>query len=665
MIKTVTLTGKEVKVQNLGGFNTVVHNLGGKVIYASKYPNIIAGADNVAEIPANGAKLISTTNGTVYLLGVGKAELTGQDHDGVNFKLPSSLGGGGASDVTKAYVDEMLLEKFDAAKGYTDTAIGLVNDDIANLRIDKADRSEIPTTLPANGGNADTVNSHTVNADVPADAKFSDTVYTLPKATKTELGGVKIGDNLSVTADGLLSVPLALRAKNEVAGKDLNNYKTPGVYYFASDKTPTNIPAGVNGFLMVLADKDGRVKQMWFRQGTLDSNDWQTYVRTGLGDDWSSWRQLMTNVDRVTVGQKAGSAIGSRATSEGHNTVASGECSHAQGYATVSSGDNSCAEGCAAIASGNHSHAQGFYSTASGNSSYAEGKYTSATENATHAQGWGSAATGANASAVGDRTLATVNHSFVIGRLNATKQNSPFIIGGGSGGHTDLADFTPTASVSYNDYGRQGATLKNVFRVDNAGSVYGVGAFNTSGADYAEYIKPWFDDNINNEDRRGYFVTVKNGKLYKAEPSDYIVGITSGNPSVIGNGDEDWLGRWQRDEFNELVYEDVEVDDYEEQEDENGNLTAVKVGSHFEKHTVEVPEYDPTKEYIERKDRPEWSCVGMIGVLPLRDDGTCAAGGFAKCGAGGIATAADTWDCHKTFFVIERVNDHIISVEMR
>lgn len=37
--------------------------------------------------------------------------------------------------------------------------------------------SEIPTSLPANGGNADTVNNHTVESDVPTDAKFTDTIY--------------------------------------------------------------------------------------------------------------------------------------------------------------------------------------------------------------------------------------------------------------------------------------------------------------------------------------------------------------------------------------------------------------------------------------------------------------------------------------------------------
>lgn len=43
-------------------------------------------------------------------------------------------------------------------------------------------KTDIPDSLPADGGNADTVNGHTVNADVPADAKFTDTVYTHPES---------------------------------------------------------------------------------------------------------------------------------------------------------------------------------------------------------------------------------------------------------------------------------------------------------------------------------------------------------------------------------------------------------------------------------------------------------------------------------------------------
>lgn len=43
-----------------------------------------------------------------------------------------------------------------------------------------AQKTDIPTSLPANGGDADTVGGHTVSVNVPADAQFTDTLYTHP-----------------------------------------------------------------------------------------------------------------------------------------------------------------------------------------------------------------------------------------------------------------------------------------------------------------------------------------------------------------------------------------------------------------------------------------------------------------------------------------------------
>lgn len=42
----------------------------------------------------------------------------------------------------------------------------------------KSQISDFPTSLPANGGNSSTVNGHTVNSNVPANAKFTDTKVT-------------------------------------------------------------------------------------------------------------------------------------------------------------------------------------------------------------------------------------------------------------------------------------------------------------------------------------------------------------------------------------------------------------------------------------------------------------------------------------------------------
>jgi len=40
-----------------------------------------------------------------------------------------------------------------------------------------AKKADIPSSLPASGGDAATVNGHSVNADVPSNAKFTDTTY--------------------------------------------------------------------------------------------------------------------------------------------------------------------------------------------------------------------------------------------------------------------------------------------------------------------------------------------------------------------------------------------------------------------------------------------------------------------------------------------------------
>lgn len=56
-----------------------------------------------------------------------------------------------------------------------------------------------PTSLPADGGNSQTVNGHTVNSDVPAGAKFTDTIYSdMTGATASAAG-----------AHGLVPTPAA------------------------------------------------------------------------------------------------------------------------------------------------------------------------------------------------------------------------------------------------------------------------------------------------------------------------------------------------------------------------------------------------------------------------------------------------------------------------
>ena len=331
------------------------------------------------------------------------------------------------------------------------------------------------------------------------------------------------------------------------------------------------------------------------------------------------------------------SASGSYSHAEGRDTSASNDCSHAEGLSTTASARASHAEGCATTASSEFSHAEGEYAIAKGDHSHSEGAFTNAENFASHACG-------------------KYNKSMSTGGSVENQVGDAFVIGNGTGN------------------GPYDINRSNALRVTYLGDVMGTRAFQSSGADYAEFIKPWADGNPDQEDRVGYFVTLKDGLLEKANEGDYIVGITSGNPSIVGNADEDYYWRYERDEFNRIVLEDVP--ETVQKTDEEGKLVfdeethqpvTIETGKIIPKARMKLSkDYDPAlqQNYIERKDRKEWDYVGMLGVLPVRDDGSCQPGQFCKCGKDGIATLANARG-FDTYMVLERISENIVSVILK
>ena len=74
----------------------------------------------------------------------------------------------------------------------------------------KANKTELPTELPANGGNSATVNGHTVKSDVPENAVFTDTVYD---DTEVKESIAKLSSNLSDKQDLLTDSVTGIKAK--------------------------------------------------------------------------------------------------------------------------------------------------------------------------------------------------------------------------------------------------------------------------------------------------------------------------------------------------------------------------------------------------------------------------------------------------------------------
>ena len=330
-----------------------------------------------------------------------------------------------------------------------------------------------------------------------------------------------------------------------------------------------------------------------------------------------------------TVGNGYASAIGYQCQAqaqfshaEGKSTTASGDCSHAEGSSTKASGESSHAEGEGTNACGYTSHAEGISTTASGTFSHASGMYTSASNFASFACG-----------------------KFNAPMLNNENTGTAFVIGNGIGGTSGSNAF----SVQYNGIVKAKSTITA-----------------STTADYAEFFE-WKDGNQYNEDRVGHFVTIDGNKIEIAtDPDQYILGIVSGEPFVLGNGDCDtWNGMYLKDEFNRTIYEpapkmelDKDTNEYKQVLDEDGNIV-------YEGTRPKInPDYDPSKPYISRFDRKEWAPVGMLGVLSVIQDGTCEVNGYACCNKDGIATKCNRTD-PGAYRVIAKISDKVVRVIFR
>ena len=195
--------------------------------------------------------------------------------------------------------------------------------------------SKIPTTLPANGGNADTVNNHTVKSDVPENAKFTDTIYD-----DTELNAklnAKVGKtDIATTIDGKSTdtqVPSAKavwnKSKNKIQrlldGVDIIVYADSISHEMVTDTVrimnATNSPYGVDNvnndfhytIYNVNDDKYKRILAYDIRKNDMhmiikNNNIWGTWAKLAAMDKVESKYEeatLDTPVDWNTLNTKA------------------------------------------------------------------------------------------------------------------------------------------------------------------------------------------------------------------------------------------------------------------------------------------------------------------------------------------------------------------------
>ncbi len=142
-IYTLNGTDKEIPVQ---GRYASVKNNGSGTVYASSKPDLELNAAEVVPIQSGESVIVRDCKKKLYVKGSGQIAIV-SGNEPVNFFKPAPKGGsGGGSDegITQQQLNDTL-------KSYaTNTSV--------DTKLERyAEKDEIPTSLPANGGNADTL----------------------------------------------------------------------------------------------------------------------------------------------------------------------------------------------------------------------------------------------------------------------------------------------------------------------------------------------------------------------------------------------------------------------------------------------------------------------------------------------------------------------------
>ena len=185
-IKTITSTEGVNEVDFGSGASRFYwfQNLGTTTVHVSGNADIVAGSDGVAELAAGDSVCIETLGGKVYVLGAGKVQIHNTGDKFCPFKNAPAAGGGGGNSYTKSESDAKYAQKTD-----------------------------IPSSLPANGGNADTV-----------DGMHADDFAT--SVNPTIIGGIKVVRPSSTsTSQSIFSILDTIRIRNlDSETSQANNY---------------------------------------------------------------------------------------------------------------------------------------------------------------------------------------------------------------------------------------------------------------------------------------------------------------------------------------------------------------------------------------------------------------------------------------------------------
>lgn len=195
----------------------------------------------------------------------------------------------------------------------------------------------------------------------------TDTVYTLPTASSSVLGGVKIGNNITIASDGTISVekPIYYEGATTDYGTVTINNKTISLSQAVGKINDTTYKGEI------FNDYENNVASAYWSHAEGRWNKATGFASHSEGQSCLAQAE-MSHAEGASC-ETAEKASYSHA--EGHGTNVQGVAAHAEGDTTQANGSSSHSEGKGTIANGNYSHAQNAYTIASGMDQTALGKY--------------------------------------------------------------------------------------------------------------------------------------------------------------------------------------------------------------------------------------------------------------------------------------------------
>lgn len=187
-----------------------------------------------------------------------------------------------------------------------------------------------------------------------------------------------------------------------------------------------------------------------------------------------------------------------------------------------------------------------------------------------------------------------------------------------------------------------GGSPVSLYQLRGDGNAYAAGSWISSGADYAEY----FESDSGTELEVGTTVVLINNKVRNFQPGDDmndIIGVVrpkiNGVSAMVGNSAfNHWNKRYLTDDFGSYIMEPHMVYQWTEEVDGKTNYHSyeshcvpadVTIPPHAEvlthdhdgklfQHPKENPDFDPSVKYVPRENRPEWHVVGLLGQVPVK-----------------------------------------------